>query len=148
MSFFALCLGRVLLALFFLITVLHEVMNWGEVEQVLLTALTNWMNVYYNYPVITSFLIELSSWASILLAVGVGLKMIGGIFLAFGWYPRLGAFALILCLLPSTFLLHDFWHLQGVQRQLHTFEFLKDMGLLGGLFIVLGAKSLIGKGSD
>ena len=51
--------------------------------------------------------------------------------LTIGVYPALGALAVVGFLLPVTVLMHDFWTMDGQDRQNERIHFLKNVGLLG-----------------
>lgn len=72
------------------------------------------------------------------LAIGAGLaELAGGLALAFGFLTRLGAIGLILFLIPTTLVFHDFWTLSGGERQLQMTMFLKNLAILGGLGLLV-----------
>lgn len=48
-----------------------------------------------------------------------------------GIYPGVGALVVIGCLVPITGLMHDFWTLDGEDRQNERIHFLKNVGLIG-----------------
>jgi uncharacterized membrane protein YphA (DoxX/SURF4 family) len=61
----------------------------------------------------------------------------GGLALALGIMPRLAALGLIACLAPTTLAGHPFWKDEGPGRQGQRVQFLKNLGLIGGLLLVL-----------
>ncbi len=75
-----------------------------------------------------------------------GLLMIaGGISILLGYKTRIGAWILILFLLPVTFALHDFWNTpDGMARQLDFAMFMKNIALTGSALMIayFGAGSL------
>jgi len=58
----------------------------------------------------------------------------GGLFLLLGWFPRLGALALILFLVPTTLVFH-----RDLSDPAQIVQFAKNVAILGGLFAVLSA---------
>ena len=64
--------------------------------------------------------------------------MLGGLLLALGTARRLAALALIGSIIPTTVVGHAFWQAEGQTRQQQSIQFLKNLGLLGGLLMVLG----------
>ena len=48
-----------------------------------------------------------------------------------GVYPAVGALAVVGFLLPITALMHDFWTMEGQDRQNERIHFLKNVGLVG-----------------
>ena len=64
--------------------------------------------------------------------------VVGGILLAFGIAPRLAAALLIGSLVPTTVVGHAFWKEENeVGRKNQLTQFFKNLGLLGGLLLVL-----------
>lgn len=73
-----------------------------------------------------------------------GLTMvIGGLMLGLGILPRLAAAALFASLIPTTIAGHPFWKVkdEAARKQQQT-QFAKNLGLLGGLLLVIiGSRS-------
>ncbi len=76
---------------------------------------------------------------AILLAGAVALEVVGGLSLLAGWKTRWGTIALLAFLVPVTLVFHGFWAYQGAEAQLQTIQFLKNLGIGGGLLVVLAA---------
>ena len=82
-----------------------------------------------------------------LVKVNAGIQIFAGVLLAAGWFPRLAAAALAGSLGPTTLAGHRFWEEDdpGRRSQQQT-QFLKNLGLLGGLILAIfdteGAPSL------
>jgi putative oxidoreductase len=65
----------------------------------------------------------------------------GGTMLALGIAPRLVAAGLIGSLVPTTIIGHAFWREKpGAVREMQMIQFLKNLGLLGGLLLILTQK--------
>ena len=75
--------------------------------------------------------------ANILLICFIILCIFGGIILATGHKAHLGAFALMVYLIPTTFIYHNFWAAAQADYQTQLLLFLKNLAILGGLLIVL-----------
>jgi len=52
-------------------------------------------------------------------------------------YPRLSTAALVVFFLGTTPAIHDFWNLEGAERNANKINFLKNAALLGGAIILL-----------
>ena len=66
------------------------------------------------------------------------LEILGATLLIFGWKTRWAALALLLFLIPVTYMFHDFWKIEDpVDRYLQTVNFLKNLGIAGGLLYLL-----------
>jgi putative oxidoreductase len=70
------------------------------------------------------------------------LEVVGGISMAFGLYPRLAAVALVVFLIPATFVGHAFWQVAGtVAFTPQLLNFFKNTAMVGGLFFIAATKS-------
>lgn len=71
--------------------------------------------------------------------VNGALMFVGGVSMATGLFPQLGALLLIVTLVPSTIAGHPFWREEERIARRHQFRILlKNVGALGGLAIVYG----------
>lgn len=68
------------------------------------------------------------------LVLAILLEIGGGLFLLLGYFPRLGALALILFLVPTTLVFH-----RNVSDPAQVIQFSKNVAILGGLFAILSA---------
>lgn len=72
------------------------------------------------------------------LIAAIVLELAGGLSVLLGFKARIGALLLILFLVPTTLIFHNFWALEGTERQMQMIHFMKNLAILGGLFLVLG----------
>lgn len=112
-------LARLLLSLIFIISGVNHILNWtGSIAYMREAGLV--------VP-------------QLLLPGAIVLLLCGGLFVLVGFHVRLGALLLILFLIPTTLLFHDFWNKDtALDAQREMISFLKNVGLLGGLLMVLG----------
>ena len=69
---------------------------------------------------------------------GNGAAMVaGGAALTLDKMPRLAALGLIAAMVPTTLAGHPFWELEGAERKAQEIQFYKNLGLIGGLLVVL-----------
>lgn len=66
-------------------------------------------------------------------------EVLGGLSLVFGYKTRLGAAVLLLFLIPTTLIFHDFWNVAGADRAIQQINFLKNLAIFGGLLYVISA---------
>jgi uncharacterized membrane protein YphA (DoxX/SURF4 family) len=59
-----------------------------------------------------------------------------------GVYPALGAVAVIAFLVPVTVIMHDFWTMEGQDRQNEQIHFLKNVGLVGTAVVFLALSTV------
>ncbi|MFC6976802.1 hypothetical protein ACFQL1_22225 [Halomicroarcula sp. GCM10025709] len=54
-----------------------------------------------------------------------------------GVYPAIGSVTIVAVLTPITAAMHDFWTMEGQDRQNEQIHFLKNVGLLGGAMVFM-----------
>ena len=78
---------------------------------------------------------------ALLLLGNIVFQIVGAISLILGWKVQWGAIILIIFLVPTTFIFHDFWNNPD-----ESIAFFKNVGLIGGLLLLIntgaGAVSL------
>jgi len=71
------------------------------------------------------------------LAIVAGIAEIaGGLSLVFGLLTRIGAIGLILFMIPTTIIFHGFWNFEGTEQKMQMVNFMKNLAIIGGLFMV------------
>lgn len=73
--------------------------------------------------------------ARTLVQVKAGVDLVGGLLLATGHLTRPAAAVLAGNLVPTTLAGHPFWAFDKAERQQHQIQFLKNLGLIGGLLL-------------
>jgi putative oxidoreductase len=73
-----------------------------------------------------------------LLAIATAFEVLGAVSVVLGFKARWGAVALLIFLVPVTLVFHNFWAVPAQQQQVEMVNFLKNLGIGGGLLIVLG----------
>ena len=75
--------------------------------------------------------------ASVLVPFSGILSIAGGLSILLGYKAKLGAWLLIIFLIPVTFMLHKFWTIPDpMMKQMDMAVFMKNLGLLGGAFFI------------
>lgn len=69
--------------------------------------------------------------AGILLGGTIVFQILGGLSLVLGYKTRLGAWLLILFLIPTTIIFHNFWDVPAEK-----IDFLKNLSIMGGLLMI------------
>lgn len=113
--------GRILLALVFLQSAYGKVFNMGATAKFMAAK---------GMPM-----------ADLLVYPATAIVLIGGVMLLVGWKARWAALALIVFMVVATLYFHNFWDYPKEQfiNQFH--HFLKNIGLIGALFMVMGMGS-------
>lgn len=72
------------------------------------------------------------------LAIIAGLaEVLGGLAIMFGFLTRIGALGLIVYLIPTTLIFHDFWTMEGGEAQMQMGRFLSNLAIMGGLALLV-----------
>jgi len=106
-------LARVLIGVIFLMSAVDKITGFGGTQEYMAT---------YGMPATALFLT-----AAILLEFGGGLSVILGL------WPRIGAAALFVFLIPATLIFHT-----ELSDQTQMVMFLKNLSIMGGLLMVVG----------
>jgi Predicted membrane protein len=70
-------------------------------------------------------------FAGVLLGGTIVFQILGGLSLVLGYKTRLGAWLLILFLIPTTVIFHNFWNVPSEK-----IDFLKNLSIIGGLLMI------------
>ena len=54
-----------------------------------------------------------------------------------GWHAHIGALLLLIVAISACLKMHDFWRMQGEERNMEKFLFMKEVAVIGGLFMIL-----------
>jgi len=70
---------------------------------------------------------------AVALGIALLIELVGGLAILLGLFTRLTAWILFLYLIPTTFLFHNFWALEGMDRIDNMIHFEKNLAIMGGL---------------
>jgi putative oxidoreductase len=73
---------------------------------------------------------------AVALGVALLIELVGGLAILFGLFTRFTAWILFLYLIPTTFLFHNFWAQQGMDRIDNMIHFEKNLAIMGGLLLL------------
>ena len=75
--------------------------------------------------------------AEILVPLSGALALLGGISILLGYKARLGAWLIVLFLIPTTLMMHNFWDVQETGlKMMQRAMFMKNLSLLGGALLI------------
>lgn len=137
MNAFVLPLSRILLSLVFIFTGYAKVFGWGPAEKPIIN-----MDLWKQR--VAGLKIPGTSDAlpnpDLLAQISAYAELVGGVLLFFGILSRLSAFGLFVFVIIASVLGHNFWAMTDPQMAfLNIGQFLKNMGIAGGLLIIVGA---------
>ena len=65
------------------------------------------------------------------------LALLGGLSIALGFRAKIGAWLIVLFLVPVTLMMHNFWAISDLQaHQLQQIMFMKNLSMLGGALLI------------
>ncbi|HYA36973.1 MAG TPA: DoxX family protein [Candidatus Methylomirabilis sp.] len=78
-----------------------------------------------------------SSVVKILLVLTIAVELAGGLLVLLGWQARLAATALLLWMIPVTYIFHAYWGLPADQLQMQFIQFQKNIAIMGGMLYII-----------
>jgi putative oxidoreductase len=111
--------GRILIAIIFLFSAFGKIGNFGPTTERM---------EGQGLPI-----------TGILLVLAIIAEIGGGLSIAAGFKARLGALALLVFLIPTTLVFHDFWTFDSPERRMQMIQFLKNLAIMGGLLKILSS---------
>ncbi|MCH9630517.1 MAG: hypothetical protein S4CHLAM37_05180 [Chlamydiia bacterium] len=112
-------------------------MNWESGLQAFQVILDNW-KMYAGPNPLFGVVNLMQANLPFTLAIATAFEILGGLLVLIGVLPRFGAILLIIFLGTATILLYPFWYMESPERNTLLVDFLKNLAILGGLFIVFG----------
>jgi len=73
---------------------------------------------------------------AVALGIALVIELVGGLAILLGLFTRFASWILFLYLIPTTFLFHDFWAMQGMDRLDNMIHLQKNLAIMGGLLIL------------
>jgi putative oxidoreductase len=128
--------GRILFAVLFVYT--------GATKLFAIQATSDYIAAKVTLPpLLVPYLAQLESMTGMttpqMLAIGIGgFEVIAGLMIALNFLARFFAILLIIFVLAATFYFHDFWNQAPPDNAKTLIEALKNLSLVGALFIIAG----------
>jgi putative oxidoreductase len=78
---------------------------------------------------------------AVALGIALVIELVGGLAILTGLFARFTAWIVFLYMIPTTFMFHNFWAMQGADRIDAMIHFQKNIAIMGGLLLLaaLGA---------
>jgi putative oxidoreductase len=73
---------------------------------------------------------------AVALAIALAIELVGGLAILTGLFTRWTAWIVVLYMIPTTFLFHNFWAVQGADRIDTLIHFEKNLAIMGGLLLL------------
>jgi uncharacterized membrane protein YphA (DoxX/SURF4 family) len=129
-------LGRVLFAVLFVVSGVYKLSDIASMAQMasdhvpipeLLTPYTAQLEAATKLPI-----------AQLIVIASGTLEIVGGLLIAINFGARIAAILLALFVVATVFYFHDFWNMTGADRVTNLFQALKNLSILGALFMIVG----------
>lgn len=130
-------LGRLCFCAAFIVSGIAKIIRWDATEQQLVNQMLDVLSKSYQHGYIQMILDRVIPLAPMALLAGTIAELGGAFLILTGIQVRLGALILCLFLIPTTFLFHDFWNLEGSAQELQITMFLKNLAIFGGGLVLL-----------
>jgi len=114
-----LLVGRILLGLIFAFSGFHKLTALGETAAQIAA---------HGIPA-----------AHVMAAVAGCAELAGGVALILGLLSRVAAIGLIVFMIPTTLMFHNFWAYSGNDFQVQMVNFMKNLAIIGGLALMVGS---------
>ena len=142
-------IGRTMVALLFIVSGALQLLNFGETANDIATKVTLPEALSSIATLVSPYVDQLSTATGMtvaqLLAVAAAvLQILCGLMIAFNFGARFFAAVLIVFVIVTTLFMHDFWNQTAVHdRNEGIVHILKNVALLGALFMVMGIRSTV-----
>lgn len=73
----------------------------------------------------------------ILLVATIVIEIGGGLMILVGWQARWAALAILLWLIPVTFIFHAYWGLDAAAARTQFIQFQKNLAIMGGMLYII-----------
>lgn len=130
-------LARFFISLIFLAGAVNKILHWRDSERMLINVLCDWQSNIGFSDSLQDCLASMIPFTPILLLVATLFELLGGLSVLLGAKEKMGAALLVLFLIPTTILMHQFWFIEGSARELQMIHFLKNLAILGGLLMII-----------
>jgi uncharacterized membrane protein YphA (DoxX/SURF4 family) len=114
----------------------HIFFDWQDSELYLVKALGDWMKITRGFEPLQQILDAGIRASPFLLTGALFCTLVGSLMLLLGWWIRLGALLLLLVSICATPLMYPFWTLNGLEAQIQSAFFVKNVGIIGGLLLL------------
>lgn len=130
-------LGRLCFCAVFIISGIAKIMRWDAMEQELVNQMLDVLSKSYQHGWAQILLDRVIPLAPMVLLAATIAELGGALLILTGIQVRLGALILCLFLIPTTYIFHNFWDLEGSAQQLQIVMFLKNLAIFGGGLLLL-----------
>ncbi|MEM8727421.1 MAG: DoxX family protein [Chlamydiota bacterium] len=130
-------IARGCFSLIFIFTGLGKLMNWQETTDRLVQTFSQWHLSFEGSFITTDIHEPFISSGYTVLGIATFLEIVGALLILTGFKVRIGAFLLLILMIPVTLIMHPFWFdIEGELSQ-KLFIFFNKLSLIGALLYFL-----------
>jgi putative oxidoreductase len=116
-------IGRICIAVIFIVSGINKIMTW---DATIASMQSQGMLMYTQFFLAGAILVEI----------------LGGLFIALGYYTSFFASIVALYLIPVTYIFHHFWNISDAStKEMQMIEFMKNLAIFGGLLVLASTAS-------
>ncbi|MCX6173422.1 MAG: DoxX family protein [Ignavibacteriales bacterium] len=106
----------------------------------------NGINHFINLKMLTGYAASKKVPMANIAVMGAGLMLLaGGLSYILNFHVTAGTIILLLFLIPTSFMMHNFWAVQDIQQKMgDTVNFTKNLALIGALLLFLSIRYAFG----
>ena len=142
---FVIGIGRIGLALIFIMGGISKIFNWSGSLAYVDATLSDWQAYATGLGFLETVFNMIEPLGMVLLVLGLVFELVGGISVLLGLKVSWGTGLLVLFLIPTTLLFHPYWYLDGAAREMELIAFMKNIAILGGLLVLWASNSLFNR---
>jgi putative oxidoreductase len=131
-------IGRVLLVAIFILSGAQKLLDIGAAAQMIQAKVPTDMLADLAAPVVEMTGMRVPQLLAILTGV---VELVCGVLIAFNVGTRGAALLLLLFTVAATYFYHDFWNMAGPDREQNMIHALKNLAIIGGLFVLFALGS-------
>ncbi|NBO24549.1 MAG: DoxX family protein [Chlamydiae bacterium] len=148
-KFFAF-LGRFCISAVFLYLGSIQILDWQGSETNITNLICDWHASINDFPTIETFLEVLLPLNTFILILAILFKVVGALLILFSYHTRLGAFLLLVYLVPTTIFSYRFWGLEPSLAEPVFLSFVNHIAIIGGILTLLafGSEDTLSKDED
>lgn len=132
-----LLIARTLFSLIFISAGVSQLYNWSETTTRLAGAFCQWQMYFESSAYASDNIRFCVSITPFLIGIAIFLEVVGGLLILSNYKMRLGAFFLLIFLVPTTLIFHSFWLEIGEGFHIQLELLLKNLSIIGALLYFL-----------
>ena len=128
-------IARICFSIIFLVAGVKKFLAYGAMKASVGSMLSVW-NAHQTDGFVGWMVNIIGNYVGFFLILAAVLEVIGGLFILIGIKPRIGAFLLLIFMIPTTIFMHPFWLYDPNAANIQVVMFLKNLAIIGALFFI------------